>query len=439
MKTLFLKCALVAGALVLAVIPAAGQGGALKVTSFPSGAAVIVDNLPTGKVTPMTVSLPIGDHSVTVMIPNSGWQADTRTVTIVAGNNDLSVTLLPTLTEGPPGPPGPPGPQGIQGIQGIQGPPGAQGPPGPQGIQGEKGEKGDKGDQGDKGDTGDIGPAGPAGPPGQPGTTAAVAAPLPPKYSGSFALEIGNARVGLSEFRGCYEKVIGGQLEDCHLTFRVLAPVLLDWIDDALRGEPDFRRDFAVASYTAGSFDLISRLEVHDAFIRDIAVSDLDAGANGVFGTITLIVVPSQLQGVAASGPVGGFVNSPLFQTSDFALEIGNEDINLAARISRLRASFPVIQVAGGQAFPGAPEFDDLEVEVATAGTQFLDDWVDAVRQGANPQLDGEIRLLNASLSNTVGRIRLFELSPIAFPPFGTSANRRTILLDLERFEITGP
>jgi hypothetical protein len=39
-----------------------------------------------------------------VSIPNSGWGADTRTVTIVAGNNDLSVTLLPLVTNGTPGP-----------------------------------------------------------------------------------------------------------------------------------------------------------------------------------------------------------------------------------------------------------------------------------------------------------------------------------------------
>ena len=69
--------------------------GSLKVTSFPSGARVVVDGTDTGKVTPMSVSLAIGDHEVVVSIPNSGWNPDTRTVTINSGNNDLSVTLLP--------------------------------------------------------------------------------------------------------------------------------------------------------------------------------------------------------------------------------------------------------------------------------------------------------------------------------------------------------
>jgi PEGA domain len=56
--------------------------GSLKVTSFPSGANVSVDGVNTGKITPMSVSLPVGDHNIMVFIPNSGWNADTRTVTI---------------------------------------------------------------------------------------------------------------------------------------------------------------------------------------------------------------------------------------------------------------------------------------------------------------------------------------------------------------------
>jgi hypothetical protein len=78
---------------------AQAAAGSLKVTSFPSGAEVIVDGLGTGKVTPMSVALGEGEHTVTVQIPGSGWQPDTRTVTVVSGNNDLSVTLLPR----PPG------------------------------------------------------------------------------------------------------------------------------------------------------------------------------------------------------------------------------------------------------------------------------------------------------------------------------------------------
>ena len=97
---------------------AQAQTGVLKVTSFPSGATVKIDGVDTGKTTPMSTGLSIGDHSVVVSIPNSGWNPDTRTVTIVSGNNDLSVTLLPILTVGPQGPQGP---QGVKGDTGAQG------------------------------------------------------------------------------------------------------------------------------------------------------------------------------------------------------------------------------------------------------------------------------------------------------------------------------
>ena len=98
---------------------ALAQSGSLKVTSFPSGAQVIIDGINTGKTTPMSTSLSVGDHTVTVSIPNSGWNPDTRTVAIASGNNDLSVTLLPMLTTGPQGPQGPAGPTGPQGPAGA--------------------------------------------------------------------------------------------------------------------------------------------------------------------------------------------------------------------------------------------------------------------------------------------------------------------------------
>jgi PEGA domain len=58
--------------------PAWAASGSLKVTSFPSGAQVWIDGVDTGKVTPMSVSLAEGDHLVTVQLPNSGWNPDTR-------------------------------------------------------------------------------------------------------------------------------------------------------------------------------------------------------------------------------------------------------------------------------------------------------------------------------------------------------------------------
>ncbi len=149
--------------------------GSLKVTSYPSGAEVWIDGVNTGKTTPMSVSLSVGEHVVRVAVPNTGWNPDERTVTVVSGNNDLSVTLLPTLTIGPQGPPGPEGPAGPagptgptgatgpQGPAGEPGPQGAAGPPGPMGLQGPAGV------DGVQGPTGPMGPAGPQGPAGADG------------------------------------------------------------------------------------------------------------------------------------------------------------------------------------------------------------------------------------------------------------------------------
>jgi len=74
--------------------------GSLKITSFPSGAKVIVDGIDTGKSTPMSISLLEGVHKVTVHIPGSGWSSDTSDVTIVSGDNYLGVTLAPMFASG---------------------------------------------------------------------------------------------------------------------------------------------------------------------------------------------------------------------------------------------------------------------------------------------------------------------------------------------------
>jgi len=177
MRKLALSCFLS----LLLLIPAFAQNGSLKVTSFPSGAQVIIDDVNTGKLTPMSTSLSIGEHTVRVQIPSSGWNPDVRTVTIVAGNNDLSVTLLPSLTIGPIGPqgpkgdPGPAGPKGDTGALGPVGPAGLKGDAGPQGPKGEVGAvgpaglTGPQGAQGTAGPEGPVGPAGPGGPTGQQG------------------------------------------------------------------------------------------------------------------------------------------------------------------------------------------------------------------------------------------------------------------------------
>ena len=175
LTVLFVICAM------SGIASAQSGSGSLKVTSYPTGAAVFIDGVDTGKTTPMSESLPVGQHTVLVKVPNSGWNPDTRLVTIVSGNNDLSVTLLPAVTTGPQGPSGPAGPAGPAGPQGPtgpagapgaagpQGPPGAEGPAGPQGPAGATGAIGAPGAQGPAGPAGATGAQGPAGPAGATG------------------------------------------------------------------------------------------------------------------------------------------------------------------------------------------------------------------------------------------------------------------------------
>src|SRR5882762_7954092 len=184
--------------------------GALKVTSFPSGANVSVDGKDTDRVTPMNISVAVGKHTVVVSSPNSGWNPETRTFVVASGKNALHVTLLPNLAAGPIGPQGPkgdPGPQGTTGpagpagsagatgASGAIGPQGSKGDPGPQGTAGSTGPagpagataatgaigpQGSKGDPGPQGATGSTGPAGPAGATGAAGATGPAGAQGPP-------------------------------------------------------------------------------------------------------------------------------------------------------------------------------------------------------------------------------------------------------------------
>ena len=150
----------------------------LKVTSFPSGAHVSIDGTDMRELTPMRTDLRIGKHQVTVFVPESGWNSETRTVEIVSGPNELNLTLLPLLTVGPqgpmglpgaPGPVGPPGPQGLAGPKGSAGPIGLPGAPGAQGPSGPAGPQGPAGPLGAQGSSGPAGPQGPAGPLGAQG------------------------------------------------------------------------------------------------------------------------------------------------------------------------------------------------------------------------------------------------------------------------------
>ena len=444
MKTWSWKSMLIVAILVTIAIPALAQNGSLTVTSFPSGAAVIIDGVSSGKVTPMSASVSVGVHTVTVTIPNSGWNPESRTVTIATGNNDLSVTLLPTLTSGPQGPKGdkgdigPGGPAGPTGLTGATGPTGPTGPKGDQGDKGEpglNGAQGEPGVQGPQGGPGLQGPAGPAGP-------VAVATTPPPTpddmNSASFYLSIGaNPPIPLSEVAGCFDKIIGVEYEDCYFSTRVLAPEVFAWLDDMATGNNLLRS--LTLSRVDSSFQVTAQLAIADAFIRDFTVSDSDAVTN-IHGTLRLVVVPRLIQ-VSPLGSLGSTRTTPTFRSYAFRVNIVGINGNSISAVRRLHASSPkVLQPAIGSRrvfMPGNPAFDDILVEMSASGTTAadLDSWVNQVAIGTGTPRDGVIELLNTSLSTVVGSVQLFDLLPISFPPFpALSTARRTITLNLGRF-----
>lgn len=194
--------------------PAAAANGSLHVESFPSGAEVFVDGNSTGKLTPMSISLEVGVHQIVVAAPRDGWESISQSISITPGKNELSVTLVPTLTEGPVGPPGPQGVQGPAGPMGNIGPIGPigpkgdigpQGPMGPIGPMGLIGPVGPKGDTGPQGATGDVGPQGPAGPAGGSGSSFS--------WVGNTSMYMTPGNEGISRFNSaCFAEFPGSRM-----------------------------------------------------------------------------------------------------------------------------------------------------------------------------------------------------------------------------------
>ena len=110
-KSVFLRrLALLAVATTVVCLDAdAAVRGTLRLTSFPPGAEVWIDGAFTGKTTPATMLVALGERHVTVKAPGGGWAPAEQSIVVTTGLNVLALTLLPELTQGPPGSPGPPG------------------------------------------------------------------------------------------------------------------------------------------------------------------------------------------------------------------------------------------------------------------------------------------------------------------------------------------
>jgi hypothetical protein len=394
--------------LVGAAVPAAAQSGALKVTSFPSGARVSVDGVDTGKVTPMSISLPVGEHTVSVSLADPGWRPDSRIVTIVPGNNDLSVTLLPALTVGPPGP---------RGDKGDKGDPGEPGPPGPKGDPGEPGVQGPPGPQGEPG---------PQGPPG------AIVFPEPPlePYTGTFFMQVGADIVPLASVAGCFDKLLGVEYEDCHVTTTTLPRGLVDWVRNTFTGTNLFR-DVRI---TRQSPDLKSSatVQVQDAFIREFSISDLDASLSSPMA-FTFVLVPAAIQ--PSTDHVRGTTDTKVPPPPTFRVIVPGTDPKAVVAVHGLRSTVekvPLPPTGGRRQFtPGAVQFGPLRFQLLTQALLGFESWVKAVASGTEDRRDGTVEI-NDAAGKPALTIDVSGLLPIAFEPFPTAFERRVISMDLQ-------
>ena len=407
-----LRLALLFAVLLLAPSLAAAQSGSLKVTSFPSGATVVVDGVNTGKVTPMSVSLPIGEHLVTVSIADAGWRPDTRTVTIAAGNNDLSVTLLPALTAGPKGDKGDPGPQGPQGIKGDKGDQGIQGPAGPEGAQ---------------------------GPPGPPGPASVTPAAPPVAYSGEFYVTFDNVEtVPLISFAGCYDALIGVEYEDCYFETASVPARLIQWFNEAVLNS-NARRDILVTRVSSsGKETENTQLRIGQGFLRELSFGDFNTQIAAP-GRLRFIVVPSTL--TTPSVPMPRSSDSRFYQHT-FEVQVANVIAlhTAATAVSGIRMSVEKLltSTSGRHVFaPGQVLFDPIRLESTPAASEAFEDWAADVAKGAAAPRNGALDLLDG-LKGLPGpaSIVFTGLMPTALELCPTPSGGRRLTLSVVQFRL---
>ncbi len=451
---LALSCALVAAF----VAPAAAQHGSLTVSSFPAGAQVIVDGAATGKVTPATIVLSLGDHVVSVTAgAGSGWQPATRTITIGVGRTEVAFTLVPTSItgsqgiQGPKGDTGaigPVGPQGPRGDTGPTGDKGSQGPQGPEGKQGPGGTQGRQGETGATGATGTTGPAGPAGPQGPAGATFAAPATPPPAYQGAFYMKIGTGDlIPLKSFAGCYDKVAGVEYEDCYVSTSFAAADIRQWLNDTVDGA-NGRRDVTILQLD-GSRNETARTAIGNAFIGDFSIDDPNALSNET-AALSMILVPSAVTTVAGSGlPVTlstSFPNSKRLFSANFRFNITGVDGSWIVSVGGIHMAGQKVPVAPGNSRhlfePGPPVFELLTLAMATGGHTVpnITSWFANVSLGQLDLRSGDLQFLSPDLITVHMTVQFSNLSPVLMFPYaviaGGSAGHRIATLSVGSFRI---
>lgn len=273
----------------------------------------------------------------------------------------------------------------------------------------------------------------------------------PPPYNpgdgGQFLLEVSggtsNETIRLSAFAGCFDKVIGVEYEDCYFTTRPLSTAVAEWLTDMLTAN-NLHRNLTVTQVDITGA-AVATLDIRDAFLREVRISDLDASDNS-FGDVSFVVVPRQLES-QAPGSVGNGTNLEFWRRSQFQVDIDGVDGGDAVAVRALRVSWPKVPapIGGGARLefqPGQPLFDDIVLEAAAlrngAVTNTVTDLEAWVAEAPTPLARaGVVNLLDDTRQVVLGHVDLFGLVPRSFPTFPTGANRRSIILHADRFTFT--
>ena len=136
-------------------------------------------------------------------------------------------------------------------------------------------------------------------------------------------------------------------------------------------------------------------------------------------------------------------MSTPTMFTNLFTVDIPNVQAGHIAQVHGLHLSFGKSLVTPQvglrhQFLPGAPQYDDISIQISVTSTGTTASDFDAWAQNvSNGQIDNRTAVIHAldATFQLVEDITLFNLSPVAFPAFTTSTFGRTIILSLGRFE----
>jgi hypothetical protein len=212
------------------------------------------------------------------------------------------------------------------------------------------------------------------------------------------------------------------------------------WLNDTVTAVDAFR-DLTLRQVDASGNEL-SQTVIGHAFLRDFSVSDFDP-ADTSQGSFSFVVVPATLQVSAGTGArVTGIKTTPTFLKANFRVLLDGVDGSRIGAVRGIHMSAAKVMVspqAGTrrQFQPGTLQFDNVRLDAVSGGFTIadLEQWVAEVAQGGGQLTrDGQIGILNPSLSQQIGEVDLFDLLPFAFPPYLTSESTRTITLGLGYF-----